>query len=45
MPLLGRLPLDPEISKLCDAGMVEKYSADAFAPIAKKIVASVERNQ
>jgi len=42
MPLLGRLPLDPEISKLCDAGMVEKYSADAFAPIAKKVVASVE---
>ena len=42
MSLLGRLPLDPEISKLCDAGMVEKYSADAFAPIAKKIVASVE---
>jgi Mrp family chromosome partitioning ATPase len=42
MPLLGRLPLDPEISKLCDVGMVERYSADAFAPIANKVVASVE---
>lgn len=44
MPLLGRLPLDPDISKLCDAGMVEKYSPDAFAPIAKKVVASIEEN-
>jgi hypothetical protein len=44
IPLLGRLPLDPEISKLCDVGMVEKYSADAFVPIAKKVVASVEKN-
>ena len=42
MPLLGRLPLDPEISKLCDAGMIEKYSMDTFAPIAKKLVASIE---
>ncbi|MEA3459642.1 MAG: P-loop NTPase, partial [Chloroflexota bacterium] len=42
MPLLGRLPLDPQISKLCDAGRIEKYSADAFAPIAKELIASVE---
>jgi Mrp family chromosome partitioning ATPase len=42
MPLLGRLPLDPEISKLCDAGMVEKYSPDAFAPIAKELMASIK---
>jgi Mrp family chromosome partitioning ATPase len=44
IPLLGQLPLDPEISKLCDAGMVERYSADAFAPVAKKIVASSEES-
>ena len=42
MPLLGRLPIDPQISKLCDAGMIEKYSMDTFAPIAKKLVASIE---
>jgi len=42
IPLLGRLPLDPRISKLCDAGMIERYSADAFAPIARELVASVE---
>ncbi len=42
MPLLGRLPIDPQISKLCDAGMIEKYSMDTFTPIAKRLVASIE---
>jgi Mrp family chromosome partitioning ATPase len=34
---LGRLPIDPEIAKLCDAGRVEEYAADAFAPIAREL--------
>jgi len=42
-PLLGRLPIDPRISKLCDVGMIENYSADAFAPIVKELVKSVEK--
>jgi Mrp family chromosome partitioning ATPase len=37
LPLLGRLPIDPEIAKLCDAGRVEEYAAEAFAPIAKRL--------
>ena len=32
---LGRLPIDPEIAKLCDAGQVENYPAEAFASIAQ----------
>jgi ATP-binding protein involved in chromosome partitioning len=36
---LGRLPIDPEIAKLCDAGRVEEYDAEAFAPIAQELVA------
>jgi hypothetical protein len=36
---LGRLPIDPEIAKLCDAGRVEEYDAKAFAPIAQELVA------
>ena len=31
IPFLGRLPIDPEIAKLSDAGRIEEYSADAFA--------------
>ncbi len=37
-PLLGQLPLDPELARRCDAGEVEKYAAQAFEPIAEKVV-------
>jgi Mrp family chromosome partitioning ATPase len=33
IPFLGRLPVDPEIAKLSDAGRIEEYAADAFASI------------
>ncbi len=29
-PLLGRLPLDPDLARLCDEGHVERYDSDAF---------------
>ena len=32
-PLLGRLPIDPEIAKLCDEGKIEKYRSDALSEI------------
>ncbi len=38
VPLLGRLPIDPQIAALCDAGQVESYRAEAFQPIADRIV-------
>jgi Mrp family chromosome partitioning ATPase len=34
---LGRLPIDPEIAKLCDAGRIESYPAEAFASIAENL--------
>jgi Mrp family chromosome partitioning ATPase len=37
IPLLGRLPLDPEIAVLCDMGFLEYYVADLFVPIARKL--------
>jgi Mrp family chromosome partitioning ATPase len=39
IPLLGRLAIDPEIARLCDAGRVEEYPAEAFAPIARDLAA------
>ncbi len=33
IPFLGRLPIDPEIAKLSDAGFIEEYAADAFASV------------
>jgi len=29
-PFLGQLPLDPQLSELCDAGEIERYNSDAF---------------
>jgi Mrp family chromosome partitioning ATPase len=37
VPFLGRLPIDPEIARLCDAGNVEDYAAEAFVPIARDL--------
>jgi Mrp family chromosome partitioning ATPase len=37
VPFLGRLPIDPEIARLCDAGRVEDYPAEAFVPIAQRL--------
>ena len=35
---LGRLPIDPSIAVRCDAGEVETEPAEAFKPIAEKLV-------
>ena len=37
VPLLGRLPLDSELARRCDAGEVELYPAESFAPVAEEI--------
>jgi len=29
-PLLGQLPIDPELARLCDEGTIERYNSDAF---------------
>jgi Mrp family chromosome partitioning ATPase len=39
IPLLGQLPIDPEIARLCDEGRIEDYPAEAFAPIAQALAA------
>lgn len=41
MPLLGRLPIDPRIAKLCDVGRIEDYPAEEFVPIAEKIAKQI----
>jgi Mrp family chromosome partitioning ATPase len=38
-PLLGRLPIDPELAKLCDEGKIEKYSSDAMSELFANVVA------
>jgi len=41
VPLLGQLPIDPEIARLSDAGEIEDYAAEAFVPIARQVIERV----
>ncbi len=36
-PLLGQLPIDPELAKLCDEGGIESYNSDAFISMAQSL--------
>ena len=37
VPLLGRLPLDPELARCCDTGEIEGYTVEVFESIAVQI--------
>ncbi|MFA5309495.1 MAG: Mrp/NBP35 family ATP-binding protein [Dehalococcoidales bacterium] len=36
-PLLGQLPIDPELAKLCDEGNIERYDAEEYNTFARKL--------
>jgi Mrp family chromosome partitioning ATPase len=38
--LLGSLPLDPEIARLCDQGRIEEYSTASFSSLVENITAA-----
>jgi Mrp family chromosome partitioning ATPase len=38
VPVLGQIPLDPELSRRCDAGEIEDYPAAVFAQIAEQVI-------
>jgi Mrp family chromosome partitioning ATPase len=42
VPLLGRIPLDPELSHHCDVGRIEAYDTEAFDPIVEQVVERLE---
>jgi len=45
VPFLGRLPIDPEIARLCDAGRIEAYTAELFVPIAQDLARRTPKAQ
>ena len=36
-PLLGQLPIDPQLAKLCDEGNIERYNSEAYNNFAQKL--------
>jgi len=37
IPFLGQLPLNPQITRLCDAGAIEDYSGEEFTPLVERL--------
>jgi len=44
-PLLARLPIDPELARLCDEGRIENYSSDAVSELYANVVAALNGNK
>jgi Mrp family chromosome partitioning ATPase len=44
-PLLGSLPIDPELARLCDEGEIEKYSSDAVSEIVANLAAVLDEKR
>jgi Mrp family chromosome partitioning ATPase len=42
-PLLGLIPVDPELAKLCDSGDLERYSSEAFDGLAKAFTKALKK--
>lgn len=42
-PLLGQLPIDPELAKLCDEGEIEHYSSDAFITFSQSFIQALPK--
>ena len=41
-PLLGQLPIDPELAKLCDEGNIERYDSDIMTRLGESIRQAVK---
>lgn len=41
-PLLGQLPIDPTLAKLCDAGSIESYDSDVITQLGESVRKSTQ---
>jgi len=44
IPLLGRIPLDPELARLCDQGQVEKYDKNVISEMLPEVLSKIKNN-
>ena len=42
-PLLGQLPIDPELAKLCDEGGIERYSSDVLDSLVQNLAPALSQ--
>jgi len=41
-PLLGQLPIDPELAKLCDEGNVEHYNSEIYDTFVQNLIETLQ---
>ncbi len=44
-PLLGQLPIDPELARLCDEGTIEGYNSDAFINLSQTLIRALPKTE
>jgi hydrogenase maturation protease len=44
-PLLGKLPIDPELAKLCDEGNIERYNSSSYNTFAQDLTKILSRQK
>jgi Mrp family chromosome partitioning ATPase len=44
-PLLGQLPIDPELARLCDEGTIESYNSGAFVTLSQAFVQALPKTK
>jgi hydrogenase maturation protease len=42
-PLLGQLPIDPELAKLCDEGNIERYNSETYNTFAQNLTSALSK--
>ena len=40
-PLLGQLPIDPQLAKLCDEGSIERYDGEIVTKLGEALIQAV----
>ena len=43
LPVLAKMPIDPQLAQLCDQGKIEQASADYLADACRKVVEYCEK--
>jgi len=41
-PLLGQLPIDPDLARLCDEGNIERYDAEIISSLSKSLPQAIQ---
>jgi hydrogenase maturation protease len=44
-PLLGQLPLDPELARLCDEGDIERYDTEIYNAFVRKLTETLQNGK